>query len=208
MVKHNNVICNVHCRKDWQRRVKTWFNQPAKKKKRRDRRAAKAKDSTRPAGTLRPAVRCPTFKYNSKVRAGRGFSLDELKAAGISRYEARLIGVRVDHRRRNKSVETFEVNVQRLNDYKANLVRKTRRGSKDRKAGTATVDWENKVASIRPTRSSQAGVTSGSSTGISFVNPATIVDASCYKTIRIERMHERNAGARMVREAEAAKAQA
>jgi large subunit ribosomal protein L13e len=34
MVKHNNVIVNVHLRKHWQKRVKTHFNQPAQKVKR------------------------------------------------------------------------------------------------------------------------------------------------------------------------------
>jgi hypothetical protein len=34
MVKHNNVIVNVHLRKHWQRRTKTHFNQPAQKVKR------------------------------------------------------------------------------------------------------------------------------------------------------------------------------
>ena len=61
--------------------VKTWFNQPARKKRRRDARAKKARDiAPRPvAGMLRPVVRCPTIKYNTRVRAGRGFTLDELK---------------------------------------------------------------------------------------------------------------------------------
>jgi large subunit ribosomal protein L13e len=27
MVKHNNVIPNGHFHKDWQRRIKTWFDQ-------------------------------------------------------------------------------------------------------------------------------------------------------------------------------------
>ena len=55
--------------------------QPAKKKSRRLARKAKAaKIAPRPAaGLLKPAVRCPTIRYNTKVRAGRGFSLDELK---------------------------------------------------------------------------------------------------------------------------------
>jgi large subunit ribosomal protein L13e len=34
MVKHNNVIVNVHLRKHWQKRTKTHFNQPAQKVKR------------------------------------------------------------------------------------------------------------------------------------------------------------------------------
>jgi len=35
MVKHNNVIPNGHFKKDWQNYVRTWFNQPARKKRRR-----------------------------------------------------------------------------------------------------------------------------------------------------------------------------
>lgn len=76
----NKVIPNTHFRKDWQLRVKTWFNQPAKKLKRRNLRAAKAKAVfPRPVERLRPVVHAPTQKYNAKTRAGRGFSLDELK---------------------------------------------------------------------------------------------------------------------------------
>ena len=79
--KRNNIVPNVHFHKDWQTRVRTWFNQPARKQRRRDNRAKKAKAiAPRPVGgRLRPIVRCPTFKYNSRVRAGRGFTLEELK---------------------------------------------------------------------------------------------------------------------------------
>lgn len=35
MVKHNNVIPNGHFKKQWQNYVKTWFNQPARKTRRR-----------------------------------------------------------------------------------------------------------------------------------------------------------------------------
>lgn len=80
MVKHNNVIPNGHFRKDWQRYIKTWFDQPAKKAARRQAREAKAiKLAPRPLGKLRPVVRGQTVKYNLRVRAGRGFTLDELK---------------------------------------------------------------------------------------------------------------------------------
>ena len=30
MVKHNNVVPNGHFHKDWENRVKTWFNQVGK----------------------------------------------------------------------------------------------------------------------------------------------------------------------------------
>ncbi|XP_042754154.1 60S ribosomal protein L13-1 isoform X2 [Lactuca sativa] len=81
MVKHNNVIPNEHFKKHWQNYVKTWFNQPARKTRRCNVRQAKAvKVFPRPAGSLRPQVHCQTLKYNMKLREGRGFSLEELKA--------------------------------------------------------------------------------------------------------------------------------
>lgn len=80
-LKRNNMVPNGHFHKDWQIRVKTWFNQPMRKKRRRLTRIKKARTiAPRPvAGPLRPVVRCPTVKYNTKVRAGRGFTLEELK---------------------------------------------------------------------------------------------------------------------------------
>jgi hypothetical protein len=67
MVKHNNVIPNQHFHKKWARRVKTWFNQPAQKKARRDARKQKAAAAA-PApvsGALRPLVQCPTRKVST-----------------------------------------------------------------------------------------------------------------------------------------------
>ena len=70
MVNGNNVIANNHFKKDWMNRVRTWFNQPARKERRRKARAAKAKAMfPRPtAGPLRPLVHAQTIRYNSKVR--------------------------------------------------------------------------------------------------------------------------------------------
>ena len=124
MVKHNNVIPNQHYRKSWATMVKTWFNQPARKVRRRQARAEKAaKLAPRPsAGNLRPEVRCQTVKYNTRTRLGRGFSLCELKAAGVNRKVARTIGISVDHRRKNRSAEGMEVNVNRLKEYMSKLI--------------------------------------------------------------------------------------
>ena len=122
-MKHNNVIPNGHFRKHWQERVMTWFDQAGAKKRRRMARAQKAAAAApAPAGLMRPVVHCPTLKYNRKVRAGKGFSLVELKKAGISRKIARKLGVSVDHRRRNKSVEGLEANAKRLSAYKSKLI--------------------------------------------------------------------------------------
>merc|ERR1711990_1276485 len=90
-MKHNNQIHSVRkFRKYWQRYVKTWFNQPARKASRRAARDKKAqKISPRPlAGAVRPIVHGATIKYNSKLRIGRGFSLEEIKDAGLGKAEA------------------------------------------------------------------------------------------------------------------------
>ncbi|OLY80840.1 60S ribosomal protein L13 [Smittium mucronatum] len=122
-MKHNNQLPNQHFRKEWQLRVKTWFDQPGRKLRRHRNRVAKAaKIAPRPTERLRPVVRCPTIKYNRKLRVGRGFTLDELKAAKISARYAQTIGIAVDFRRRNRSDESLNANVARLADYKSRLI--------------------------------------------------------------------------------------
>jgi large subunit ribosomal protein L13e len=81
MVKHNNIIPNGHFHKQWQENVRTWFNQPGRKLRRRQARVQKAKAIfPRPVdGKLRPVVHAQTARYNMKVRLGRGFTLQELK---------------------------------------------------------------------------------------------------------------------------------
>lgn len=126
----NNAFQSNHFRKHWCAGatlrpgfVRTWFKQPARKIRRREHRIKRARDiAPRPTEALRPAVRCPTQKYNMRVRHGRGFSLEELKAAGLHRRFARTIGIAVDHRRRNRSMETLQANVQRLKEYKSRLL--------------------------------------------------------------------------------------
>ena len=92
-------------------------------------------------GLLRPAVRQQTFKYSSKIRAGRGFTAAEFKvcseasvlAASLifrlqaafpktSLKEAATVGISIDHRRRNISQEGIQANVLRLKDYKNKLI--------------------------------------------------------------------------------------
>ena len=76
----NQVIPNAHFKKHWERYVRNWFDQAGKKKRRRQKRLAKAaKVSPRPVKSLRPMVRCPTSRYNTKIRLGRGFTFEELK---------------------------------------------------------------------------------------------------------------------------------
>jgi len=53
-----------------------------------------------------------------------------LQAAGIPKKLAPTIGISVDHRRKNKSLEGLQANVQRLKTYKAKLVIFPRRARK------------------------------------------------------------------------------
>ncbi|BES96296.1 unnamed protein product [Nesidiocoris tenuis] len=146
----NNMIPNNHFHKDWQRFIKTWFNQPARKIRRRTKRLEKAQRlAPRPADLLRPAVRCPTVRYHTKLRPGRGFTLEEIKRAGLCKGFARSIGIAVDPRRRNKSVESLQLNVQRLKEYRAKLILFPHKGSKKVKKGEATEE-ERKLATQQP----------------------------------------------------------
>merc|ERR1712118_220177 len=155
-MKHNNQIHSVRkFRKYWQRYVKTWFDQPARKKRRRTARAKKAADvAPRPVtGFVRPVVHPPTVKYNTKTRIGRGFSLAELKALKLGKLEARSLGIAVDPRRRNRSVEGKQANEQRLREYKANLVvfprnKKAKQGWKADASAEETATAEQMTGSV------------------------------------------------------------
>ncbi|KAL3678290.1 hypothetical protein R1sor_021246 [Riccia sorocarpa] len=203
MVKHNNVIPNGHFKKGWQEYVKTWFNQPARKKRRRTVRQKKAVAIfPRPvAGALRPVVRSQTVRYNSKVRAGRGFTFEELKGAGISKKLASTIGIAVDHRRKNKCLESLQANIARLNTYKAKLVVFPRRSRKI-KAGDSTPE-------------ELASATQLQGPVLPIQNPRSVVElvsiteemknAKAYAKLRLERMNARLVGKRKKRAAEAEK---
>jgi len=154
MVKHNNLIPNAHFKKDWQLFVRTWLNQPAKKQKRRQLRATRAKKILpRPLDLLRPVVRGRSQKYNTKVRAGRGFTHEELKTAGILRQAALGLGIPVDHRRRNKSDDSHTTNVARLKLYASRLVVYPRTScynkNKDKKGDASKDDRKLAVEGIR-----------------------------------------------------------
>ncbi len=74
-----------HFHKKWARRVKTWLDQPAQKKARRDKRREKAaKLAPRPAsGSLRPQVHCPTQKVQRPCFSNCGRTVDDLHALSL-----------------------------------------------------------------------------------------------------------------------------
>lgn len=129
MVKHNNIIPNIHCKKKYLQssrgplKVKLSLNQAGKKKSRRLTRDAKrAKQAPVPLEKLRPVVHCPTQKYSAKTRLGRGFTLEELKAVKLHPSYAQTVGIAIDWRRRNKSEQVMAENIKRLEEYKESLV--------------------------------------------------------------------------------------
>ncbi|KAL9224074.1 hypothetical protein vseg_000145 [Gypsophila vaccaria] len=203
MVRHNNVIPNSHFKKHWQNYVRTWFNQPARKTRRRAARQKKAvKIFPRPtAGPLRPIVHGQTLKYNMKLRAGKGFSLEELAAAGIPKKYAPTVGIAVDHRRRNRSLEGLQTNVQRLKTYKAKLV-VFPRNAKKLKAGDST-----------PEELANATQVHGDILPIQREQPTVelvkvteeMKSFNAYSKLRLERTNKRHQGARLKRAAEAEK---
>ena len=89
MAKGNNVLASSHMRKHWNKwhyvGVRCFFNKMAHKTIRKDKRAAKAAACfPRPLGKLRPIVMGQTKRYNTEVKIGRGFSIAELKDAGLT----------------------------------------------------------------------------------------------------------------------------
>jgi large subunit ribosomal protein L13e len=76
----NKAIPKNHFRKDWQERVRTWFEQPAQAHRRKVARTRKAaRLFPRPTESLKPVVHPAGLRHNMKIRLGRGFTLEELK---------------------------------------------------------------------------------------------------------------------------------
>ncbi|KAH9487002.1 60S ribosomal protein L13 [Psilocybe cubensis] len=190
------VLHANHFRKDWQRRVRTWFDQPGRKLRRRTARKTKAATlGVRPLTLLRPAVRAQTVRYNRKVREGRGFTLAELKEAGIGRKEARGVGIVVDHRRRNLSEEGKKVNVERLQAYKARLIVFPRKAGKPKKGDSSAEDL--KAATTR------APIALPPSVALEAPRKITAEEKEfqAFRTLRIARANQRHEGARKARAA-------
>nr|ALS04620.1 60S ribosomal protein L13 [Pseudodiaptomus poplesia] len=198
--KGNQMVPNGHFHKDWQRYVKTWFNQPGRKIRRKKSRVAKAaKVAPRPLKRLRPEVTCPTFKYNIKKRAGRGFTLEELKAAGMSKGMAQTVGISVDHRRRNKSVESLQANVQRLKEYKSKLILFPLNSKKPKK-GEATAEEVSKAVQLAGEIMPLKTVTKRER---AMVITDDLKNFKAFQAIRQARAYKRLHGARMKRAADA-----
>ncbi|KAK9459978.1 60S ribosomal protein eL13 [Lipomyces oligophaga] len=206
-IAKNYPILSNHFRKHWQTRVRVHFDQAGRKLRRRNARLQKAAVvAPRPVDSLRPIVRAPTIRYNRRLRAGKGFTLEELKAAGIPKKFAPTIGIAVDFRRQNRSVEGFEANVERLKEYKSKLIIFPRKAGKP-KAGDSSAE---EVADVSQTVSTSAVFP------ITQIAPETEPRAiteeaksfEAYRTLRIAQSDARYAGIRAKRAKDKADAEA
>ena len=161
-----------------------------------------AKAFPRPsAGSLKPVVRGQTVKYNTKTRLGRGFSLEELREAGIPIKFAPTIGISVDHRRKNRSLEGLQANVNRLKAYRSNVVIFPRNAKKP-KAFEASLDAKNVAqhkGAVLPVVAEKPAV--------EFVKiTKEMKEAKAYGKLRVERANARLVGIRAKKAKEAAAA--
>lgn len=141
---------------------------------------------------MRPAVRGQTNKYNRKIKLGRGFTLRELRTAGItSTLYARSIGIAIDTRRKDTSQETLNTNVNRLKDYLNRIILYPRGGAYDKKAiikeatkerlSAPEAKFQNTTKTVIPLPQTEAAIT--------WVSTKELTDAAkteAYKTLRKE----------------------
>lgn len=198
-IKHNQQIPNNHFHKDWQRRVRVHFDQAGRKQRRRQARLAKASAvAPRPVDKLRPVVRCPTIKYNRRVRAGRGFTLRELKEASIPRKLAPTIGIPIDWRRQNLSQESLSANVARLKAYIARLILFPRKSGQHKHLDSSKEQLEAAKDAVRKVGAIlQIDSAVGVKHGISEVKRGEMPEnIEAYRTLRDQRSEARLVGVR------------
>ena len=208
MPAHNNAMQRPHLRKHWKKWVKTFFNQPAKKHKRLQKRKERAsKLFPRPLNALRPVVAKCTARYSGQPRLGRGFSLEELRQAGLHPSFARSIGIAVDHRRTNKSVESLQRNIKKLKGFVEKLVLLPRKTGKPKKGNNGVLSDATEVPQL--VQNTNRKVLGAPEIALRE-KPGTISkvmkDFKAYRQLRLERTNQKWAGKRALKtEAAAAK---
>ena len=201
MTKGNNAIPKVHQRKHWtpgssqKGNYKTFLDQPKKAQTRRRLRLQKAKKVfPRPLRNLKPTVSCPTVRYNMRHRLGRGFTIEEIRAAGITPRYAATVGVSVDTRRKNISEESLKANTDRLKSYLSKLVlfpvgKKAAKGDASAEEQKAAKQTRNpKVVAVKAVPSTRK------------VAKADIEKSQSYKLLKKNMSAARFLGERMVRQ--------
>ena len=157
-----------------------------------------------------------------------------MQAAGIPKKLAPTIGISVDHRRKNKSLEGLQANVQRLKTYKAKLVIFPRRARKVKVwvvifSGTRYLlkafSWllwflirynllllqagdstPEELATATQVQGDYMPITRGEKRSVEVVKVTDEMKAfAAYGKLRLERMNKKHLGARQKKAAEAEK---
>lgn len=116
-MKGNKAIVKNHFGKS-ALRYKEWHGLEVWEQIREKKRIIKAKKVfPKPVEWLRPIVRCRSIRYNRNERLGRGFTEEELKAAGLTIIKARGLQIAHDPRRKDSNKEAFDQNVERIKTY-------------------------------------------------------------------------------------------
>ena len=119
-----------------------------------------------------------------------------MQEAGISPKKALTIGICVDHRRVNKSVESLQTNIQRLKEYKAKLItlpKKKKGQAAPNVAGLKQLVQRNVMAIVPPSPRTRARAIT-----------AEERKANVFKSMRVARADARLVGMRQKREDQAA----
>ncbi len=201
MPAHNNAIQRPHLRKHWQKWVKTWFNQPARKNRRLQKRKERAAtEFPRPLHALRPVVAKNTVRYSGQPRLGRGFTLEELKKAEINPKFARTIGISVDHRRTNKSVESIQRNVNRLKAFVEKLVLLPKTSGKPKKGRNGVLsDATDAPQLTQNVNKAVLGKPEIKLREKPVVITKEMKDFKAYRQVRLERTNQKWAGKRALK---------
>ena len=156
---------------------------------------------------LRPLVRGQTQKYATKIRYGRGFTLQELRTAGLTPAFARSVGISVDHRRHNLCVESLQSNVARLEQYKNRLILFPNKADKYKK-GEIADSTAGKLQSAEAKQQNTEQHLLEKKAPKLREKPVKITsdmqNVKVFRRIRQERVNERYAGRREKRAAEEA----
>ncbi len=203
MPKHNNAIQRPHMRKDWASLVRTFFNQPAQKLKRLNKRRQKATDIyPRPLRSLKPIVHKPTQRYSGQTRLGRGFTRAELKAVKLNILFAQSIGIAVDTRRQNKSTKILETNVKRLSDYLEKLILCPKKAGQPKKGNNGVVsDATDCTNVVQSTEKNVLGKPTVNLREKSGKITKEMNEFRAYSQLRTERMNQKWQGKREKRQA-------
>lgn len=205
MPAHNNAMQRPHLRKHWQKWVKTWFNQPARKLRRLQKRKQRAAAIfPRPLDSLRPVVQKCTARYAGQPRLGRGFTREELKQAGVNARFARSIGISVDVRRTNKSLESLQKNANRLKAYVERLVLLPKKTGKPQKGSNGVLADATEVPQlVQNTARAVVHVAPVSRREKTTTITKDMNAFRAHSQLRLERTNQKWAGKRALKTAEA-----